>query len=48
MPIPFSPRCVMQAITVLVLLAPNSPDAAAQKDIARLDGAWVVTAAENL
>jgi uncharacterized protein (TIGR03067 family) len=36
----------MQAIVVLVFLAPNSPDAAAQKDIARLDGAWVVTAAE--
>ncbi|HYH64599.1 MAG TPA: TIGR03067 domain-containing protein [Urbifossiella sp.] len=35
----------MQAIVVLVLLAPNSPDAA-QKDLARLDGAWVVTAAE--
>ncbi|HYH66993.1 MAG TPA: TIGR03067 domain-containing protein [Urbifossiella sp.] len=36
----------MQAIAVLVLLAPNSPDATAQKDIARLDGAWVVTSAE--
>ncbi|HYH65550.1 MAG TPA: TIGR03067 domain-containing protein [Urbifossiella sp.] len=36
----------MQAIVVLVFLAPPSPDAAAQKDVARLDGSWTVTAAE--
>jgi len=36
----------MQAFMLLVFLAPDAGDAAAQKDVARLDGAWKVTAAE--
>jgi uncharacterized protein (TIGR03067 family) len=36
----------MQAFVLLVFLAPETADAAAQKDIGRLDGSWTVTAAE--
>jgi uncharacterized protein (TIGR03067 family) len=36
----------MQAIVLLVFLAPNSPDGAAQKEIGLLDGTWKVAAAE--
>ena len=36
----------MQAMLLLVFLAPDAPHAAAQKDVGRLDGAWTVTAAE--
>jgi uncharacterized protein (TIGR03067 family) len=36
----------MQAFVVLVFLAPEAADAAARKDMARLDGAWTVVAAE--
>jgi uncharacterized protein (TIGR03067 family) len=36
----------MQAIAILVFLAPEPVDAAARQDIGRLDGTWVVTAAE--
>jgi uncharacterized protein (TIGR03067 family) len=36
----------MQAIMLLVFLAPDAPDDAALKEIGRLDGAWKVVAAE--
>lgn len=36
----------MQAIILLVFLAPDAPDATARKDIERLDGVWKITAAE--
>jgi uncharacterized protein (TIGR03067 family) len=37
---------MMQAFVFLVFLAPETADAAAQKEIGRLDGTWTVTAAE--
>jgi uncharacterized protein (TIGR03067 family) len=36
----------MQAFMLLVFLAPETADASAKKDIGRLEGAWIVTAAE--
>ena len=36
----------MQAFVLLVFLAPETADAAREKDIGRLDGSWTVTAAE--
>ena len=36
----------MQAFVLLVFWAPDTADAAAQKDIGQLDGTWTVTAAE--
>jgi uncharacterized protein (TIGR03067 family) len=36
----------MQAIILLVFLAPDAPETPSQKDIGRLDGTWKVTAAE--
>jgi uncharacterized protein (TIGR03067 family) len=37
----------VQAFVVLVFLAPEAADAAAQKEMARLDGTWTVVAAES-
>src|SRR4051812_15821263 len=45
-PVAIDRRCAMQAFMLLVFLAPDAADVAAQKDMGRLDGTWKVTAAE--